>query len=67
MTDTEGKSDSDLIYGEAVISKSDAGATGTNGETPASRSTSVPQSEDRITLRIVPRLPRQSGDQAKTG
>ena len=67
MTDTEGKSVSDIKYGKAeFISKSDAGVTGTNGETPVSRATTVPQFENTIKLRIVPRLPRQSGNQAQT-
>ena len=67
MTDTEGKSVS-VTYGKAeFISKSDVGVTGTNEETPAPRAITVPQFEGTIKLRIVPRLPRQSGNQAKTG
>ncbi len=68
MTDTKGKSTGNVEYREAAKLKFEVEAViDTSEETTSSRATTVTQFGNTIRLRIVPRSPRQSGNQAKTG
>lgn len=67
MTDTTDKVMSDLTYTQArPIDKLEIKATETSMATPLTTTTTVPQKGNMIQVRIVPKFPRQRGDQART-
>lgn len=67
MIDTGEKDGNNFTYKQAMqVADQGSKLPDTSVTTPSTTATVVPQKGDIIQIRIVPRLPRQRGEQART-